>query len=156
MSAMAGFFRHRFVVRAAQLLVGATLAWAALAKLGDLPALARDVHHFRLAPAALENLVAMTLPWIELSVAASLLLGLRARAGAVAAAALLGVFTLAVVLALARRLDIECGCFGAASASRVGAAKLFQNTLWLGLSVLGALAPRPAPSHLEAGERARM
>ena len=157
MSALAAVLGHRVLVRAAQILVGAMLGWAALGKLGDIPALARDVHHFRLAPIAMENWIAMTLPWIELTAAASLLLGLRARAGSLVAAALLGVFTAAVVLALARGLDIACGCFGTAAASHVGTAKLLENVAWLGLAVVGVLPPRPASrTHLDTGSRARM
>lgn len=132
------------VVRAAQLAVGLLLAWAALAKLGDIPALARDVHHFRLVPAAAENLLAVVLPWIELAAALSMLLGIRPRAGALVAAACLAVFTAAVALALARGLNIECGCFGTASASRVGAWKLVSNAGLLGASLVAMLPLRPA------------
>lgn len=128
------------VVRSAQLAVGVLLGWAALGKLGDLPSLARDIHNFRLVPIAAENLVAAVLPWIELITALSLLLGIRARAGALVAVAAVLAFTAAVALALARGLNVECGCFGAASASRVGGVKLLQN---LGLLVVAGIAFAP-------------
>lgn len=143
MSAIARLFAHRAVVRTAQLLVGALFAWAALAKLGDIPALAREIHNFRLLPLAGENLLAMVLPWIELTAALSLLLGVRPRAGALVAAAFMVVFTGAVALALARGLNFECGCFGTASARQLGAAKLLENVGLLAGAVLGVVKPRP-------------
>ena len=151
-SAMLALLRHRAVVRSAQLAVGIVLAWAALAKLGDIPGLARDVHHYRLMPLAGENLLAIALPWIELAAAVSLLLGIRPRAGSLVAAGLMVIVTAAVALALARGLNIECGCFGTVGAERVGIAKLFENLTILTAAVVGTLpaaavtSPAPAPA----------
>jgi putative oxidoreductase len=141
MNALSVLLRRPAVVRTAQWGMGLLLAWAALAKLGDIPGFARDIHHFRLVPLAGENLLAIVLPWIELVAALSLLLGIRARAGAVVAAGIMGVVTVAVALALARGLNIECGCFGSAGASRVGVPKLVENLGILALAALGALRP---------------
>ena len=125
------------VVRAAQLVVGLLLAWAAIAKLGDLPAFARQIHNFRILPVAGENPLAIVLPWIELTAALALVLGIRPRAGAFVAGGLLLVFTAAVALAVARGLSIECGCFGTASAMRTGAAKLLENFGLLAVMAVG-------------------
>jgi uncharacterized membrane protein YphA (DoxX/SURF4 family) len=142
MRALARPLARRVVVRSAQIVVGVLLAWAALAKLGDIPALARDIHQFRLLPIAGENLLAMVLPWIELTAALSLLLGIRSRAGAVVAASLMAVFTTTVALALVRGLSIECGCFGTASAWRIGTAKLFENLAILAVAAVAILGPQ--------------
>jgi uncharacterized membrane protein YphA (DoxX/SURF4 family) len=135
---------HPAVVRSAQLAVGLLLGWAALGKLGDLPAFARDIHNFRIVPVAGENLLAVVLPWIELVTALSLVLGVRARAGALVGFMTLLVFAAAVALALARGLSIECGCFGAASAARVGGAKLLQNLGILLVAGIGLVPPARA------------
>jgi putative oxidoreductase len=125
---------HPLIVRLAQWATGIVFAWAGLAKLGNLPAFALQIHHFRLLPVAAENLVAMVLPWIELVTALALLLHVRARAGAVVAASLLFVMTLAVGSAVARGLDFECGCFGTSDGSRVGTAKLLENLALLAVA----------------------
>ena len=138
----ANLLRHRVTVRICQLVIGAIFAMAGLAKVGDLAGFAEQVHNFRLAPVALENLLAMTLPWIEVVAALALILGIRARAGGVVTAALMAVFTVAVALALVRGLDIECGCFGTADASRVGLVKLAQNLGMLALAVMASLRAR--------------
>jgi hypothetical protein len=84
----------------------------------------------------------MSLPWIELVTALALVLGIRARAGAFVASGLMLVFTLAVLAAVARGLDFECGCFGTSDASRVGLRKLVENVVLLAVSVVAALEPR--------------
>lgn len=148
MSLVGRLLAHRFVVRGAQIAVGMLLSWAALAKLGDISSLARDIHNFRVLPRAAENLVAMVLPWIELTAAASLVLGIRPRAGAIAATGLMLVFTAAVALAVARGLNIDCGCFGTAGATRTGGAKLAENLGMLALAVVGAVQPAKRATNL--------
>jgi uncharacterized membrane protein YphA (DoxX/SURF4 family) len=139
MSAPRPLWSHPRTIRAAQCVIGVLMLWAALAKLGDLRSFALQVHNFRILPLALENLVAMTLPWIELLAGLSLVLGTRPRSGAVVAAGLLSVFTVAVGLAILRGLDFECGCFGTADASRVGVVKLAQNLGMLAVAVVSSV-----------------
>ena len=79
------------------------------------------------------NTLAITLPWIELLAALALLVGYRTRAGAIITASLMGLFVFVVAAALARGLDIECGCFGTADASRVGTAKLQRDGMFGGV-----------------------
>jgi uncharacterized membrane protein YphA (DoxX/SURF4 family) len=153
-SALAALLRHGAVVRSAQLAVGIVLGWAALAKLGDIPGLARDIHHYRLVPLAGENLLAMVLPWMELAAAVSLLLGIRPRAGSLVAAGLMVIVTAAVTLALARGLDIACGRFGTAGAGRVGIGKLFENLAILTAAALGTLPAAAAVTSAEPASAA--
>ena len=126
--------RHPLVVRGSQIAIGVVFAWSGLAKLGDLHGFADQVHNFRMVPIFAENLVALSLPWIELVAALALILGIRARAGAVLVTGMLAVFTVAIIVALIRGLDIECGCFGTSDASRVGLVKIAEN---LGMLVVG-------------------
>jgi uncharacterized membrane protein YphA (DoxX/SURF4 family) len=125
------------VLRLTRVALGAVLLAAALAKIGDLPGMALQVHNYRLAPIWSENLVAIVLPWIELCTGLALVVGVRARAAAVLGLALMVLFTIAVGSAWARGLDFECGCFGKAGASHIGARKFAEN---LGLIVLALAA----------------
>jgi uncharacterized membrane protein YphA (DoxX/SURF4 family) len=127
------------VLRISRTILGILIAWAALAKLADVPAFAAQIHNFRIVPIWSENLVAITLPWVELVAALALLLGIQARSGAFVVTVLLAVFTLAVGAALVRGLDIACGCFGTADATRVGYGKLLQNTGMLAVAAVAAL-----------------
>jgi uncharacterized membrane protein YphA (DoxX/SURF4 family) len=139
---MSDLLTHRLTVRLCQLLIGLVFLLAALTKIGDAADFARQIHHYRLLPFGLENLAAITLPWIELVTALVILFGVDPRAGSAASAGLMALFVVAVGLAVARGLDIECGCFGTADAGHVGMAKLLENTGLLALAVVGALKPR--------------
>jgi uncharacterized membrane protein YphA (DoxX/SURF4 family) len=130
------------VRRGAQVLLGLLFVYAALAKIVDVTDMAREVHNFRLVPLWSENLLAMTVPWIELVAGLALVLGVAPRAGAWVAGALLLVFTLGVIAAMARGLSFECGCFGTANATRIGWAKLAENAGMLVLAGVGSLRPR--------------
>jgi uncharacterized membrane protein YphA (DoxX/SURF4 family) len=136
------FLTHRWTVRLCQIGIGLLFAAAALAKLGDLHSFAEEVHNFRMMPVAIENVVAMTLPWIELVAALALILGIRPRSGALVAACMMAVFTVAVGVAMARGLDIECGCFGTADGTRVGLVKLLENSGMLAMAAVGSLRSR--------------
>lgn len=130
------------LVRLAQIATGLVMAWAGLAKIGNPGGFAAQVHNFKLVPIAVENLIAICLPWIELVAGLALVLDIRARAGALLSFGMLGVFTLAVASALARGMDIECGCFGTSDASRVGWIKIGQNLAMLAVAFVATLRPR--------------
>jgi uncharacterized membrane protein YphA (DoxX/SURF4 family) len=141
MSAVLRLLRHPAVVRLAQLAIAVVFLAAALGKIGEAGPFARQIHYYRLLPIGLENLLAITLPWIELVAALALIVGYRARAGAVICAGLMGLFVFVVASAVARGIDIECGCFGTSDGSRVGAAKLIENLGLLALSLVASLQP---------------
>ena len=102
------------VLAALRLVLGGVFLYAAGAKLGDMSAFAEQVANFRLLPAATVAFTAATLPGIEMVAGALLVLGIAARAAAAIAAASLLVFIGALTLALARGINLECGCFGGA------------------------------------------
>ena len=141
MSGLVRMLRHPVIVVLAQLGIAVVFLAAALGKVGDAAAFARQIYYFRMLPPGLENLLAITLPWVELLAALSLLLRVRPRAGAVVTAGLMGVFVFVVAAAVARGLDIECGCFGTADASRVGTSKLIENIALLALALVASLEP---------------
>jgi uncharacterized membrane protein YphA (DoxX/SURF4 family) len=142
METLRRFLTSPRTIRVCQIAIGILMAWAGLAKIGDLRGFAEQVHNFRMMPIPIENLIAMSLPWIELVAAMALVFGVRARAGAMLAALLLAAFTTAVFVAMVRGLDIECGCFGTHDATRVGWVKIGQNLLMLALASVGSVRVR--------------
>ena len=142
MNTLSGILRHPTTLRLARFALGVVLLAAALAKIGDPAALALQVHNYRLAPVWSEHLVAIVLPWVELTTGLALVVGVRARAGAVVGLALMAFFTVAVGSAWARGLDFECGCFGKASASRIGAVKFVENVGLTALALIASLRRR--------------
>ena len=97
----------------ARLAVAAVFLGACIAKLRDPAAFALAVNRYRILPGEFVNLVAIGLPWIELTTGLAVLLAparLRA-AGAALIAAMLTVFTIAISLNLVRGIEASCGCF---------------------------------------------
>ena len=62
-----------------------------------------------------EAWIAMGLPWLELICGACVILGIFDRGALAILCAALGAFTIAIISAWYRGLDIYCGCFGEAT-----------------------------------------
>ncbi len=85
---------------------------AAVIKLNDLNAFAKEIRQYQAVPDALSHVIANTVPWLEIAVAALLLLGpWRVESRVLLFAMLIG-FTILKVSAEMRGLKIDCGCFG--------------------------------------------
>ena len=104
--------------------LGGVLFYAGFSKITSAWQFAETIANFRLFPAVANQILALVLPWYELCAGLLLILGLWTRASAVLALVLFSSFALAVASALARGLDVRCGCFGTDSASKVGAIAL--------------------------------
>jgi hypothetical protein len=118
---------------------------AATHKLRDLPAFRAAVADYRLLPELLAPAVATALVAAEVALAAALVLGPRLP-GALAAAALLGLYGGAIALALARgRRDVDCGCGGPALRQPLSAGLVARNALLACAATTGLapLSPRP-------------
>lgn len=119
-----------------RLVLGIVFLVAAADKVANAEAFARSIANYRLLPVELVNLVALVLPWLELLVGLMLVVGLRVRAAAVVASGLLLVFTVALVSALVRGLDIHCGCFSQTAAERIGWGRVIEDVLLLAAAVV--------------------
>jgi uncharacterized membrane protein YphA (DoxX/SURF4 family) len=139
------YLLHPTARRAAQIVAGLIFLAAALPKIADLAGFAGSVHNFHLeplVPMAATNLLAMTIPWVELVAGLALVSGVRPRAGAYVYTALLAVFTIGVISALARGLSFECGCFGKAGSATIGAKKVAENLAMLFVGVIASVDRR--------------
>ena len=142
LAGIAFWSRNGLVVRACQILIGGVFLWAGMAKVGDLSQFVSDIHNYRVLPIALENVAAMTMPWIEVFAGLALIVGIERRGGALLATAMMVVFTLAVGQAIARDISISCGCFGKAGAATTGTIKLVENLLMTATAAGALLRPR--------------
>jgi len=136
---------HPTARRAAQIVAGLIFLAAALPKIADLSGFAGSVHNFHLEaviPMAATNLLAMTIPWVELVAGLALVSGVRPRAGAVVYTMLLTVFTIGVIQAMARGLSFDCGCFGRPGSATIGAKKLVENLAMTAVGVIAAVERR--------------
>ncbi len=102
----------RTLLLASRLFLAGVFLWAAATKLPDMAAFATDVANYRLLPAPLVPWAASAVVGAEVAIGLALLSGLWLRAAALAGAALLALFTVGLSQALARGIDLSCGCFG--------------------------------------------
>ena len=130
----------RHVALAARLILGAVFVYAAYDKLHDPRAFADAIDNYRLLPDSLVNLAAVTLPWVEIAVGTLLVVGVLAPGAALLGGSLLVVFTIALVAALARGLDIACGCFAVEGASSISWIDVLVRLVLLALSLVALVA----------------
>ncbi|MDO9695717.1 MAG: MauE/DoxX family redox-associated membrane protein [Candidatus Latescibacteria bacterium] len=120
-------------------LVGGTFVYASFDKILDPAGFAQSIAHYRMAPAWLLHPAAMLLPWLELAAGAAMILGRARRGAAWLVILMLVMFMAAIGTAMARGLDISCGCFGTDDADAVGLSLLLRDlALLAGAAVLAA------------------
>jgi uncharacterized membrane protein YphA (DoxX/SURF4 family) len=100
---------------ALRLLLGAFFVYASLDKIASPAGFARIVYQWQVAGPVPSNLVAATLPWVELLAGLLLIAGVWRREAALVIALLLVVFLGASASVLARGIDVQnCGCVSVA------------------------------------------
>jgi uncharacterized membrane protein YphA (DoxX/SURF4 family) len=96
----------------ARLILGGTLLAAGILKIQHPSEAASSVRVYKLLPTSLANILGYSLPPIEIGLAIFLLVGIWVkRVGAISGILML-IFIIAVGQAWARKLAINCGCFG--------------------------------------------
>lgn len=101
----------RAITSLSRVVVALLLLVAGVQKVTVPESFARDISHYHLLPKALVPLSALAVPWLEVLVGALLLLGWLARPAALLASGLSLGFAVFVGSAVARGLDVDCGCF---------------------------------------------
>ncbi len=117
-----------------RLVVGGVFVVAGMLKVLQPATFAADIGNYRLLPHEAINLLAITLPWIEVGAGVLLALGVWKRASAAVITVMLIVFLVAIGQALARGLDVRCGCFGTVEARRVSVLALGEDVALLAMA----------------------
>jgi uncharacterized membrane protein YphA (DoxX/SURF4 family) len=131
--------------------------YASLDKIADPAGFARIVYQWQTVGPIPSNLVAVTLPWVELVTGLLLVVGIWKREAAAVVAGMLVVFIVAAVGVLARGIDVDnCGCTSVAAVTDapawppawmrgVGWYLITRNIVLLAAALVVALVePRPA------------
>jgi uncharacterized membrane protein YphA (DoxX/SURF4 family) len=111
-----------------RLVVGGAFIFAGVLKIADPAKFAIDVSNYRLVPHELINLVAILMPWMEVVAGAFVLAGIWLRAAAMVITSMTVMFAIVILSALARGLNIECGCFGTLGGKNIGLVNLLIDT----------------------------
>ena len=126
----------------ARMVLVAVFAVSGIAKLLDREGTRRAVEGFGL-PGSLVGPIASALPLGEIAIAAALIPGTSARAGAGAAVALLAAFMIGISINLAQGRRPDCHCFGQLHSAPVGPATLARNVFLAAAAAMVAFGAGP-------------
>lgn len=104
-----------FVALICRLALAIIFLFAGIEKVINPGDFAVAIYNYRLLPDYSINFLAVFLPWLEIIIAVSLIIGINVRGAAALSSMLFLTFAIALTINLARGLDISCGCFGATS-----------------------------------------
>ena len=127
---------NKYLLLIIRLFLGFVFIYAAVTKISEPEGFSQAIYNYKLLPLFLVNILAIILPWIELTAGVLLIFGVLVKENSAILNGLLIIFIIAIVVSLFRGLDINCGCFGTVDGSKVGLIKILEN---IGLLILGYL-----------------
>ena len=122
--------------------IGALFIYAGVLKTLDPAQFAGSIGNYRLLPHAAAVLLALYLPWLEIICGAALIFKKSYRGALVILATLCLIFLAALASAMARGLNISCGCFGHSDPFPLVVSLLLDSALLAALAFLLALELR--------------
>jgi uncharacterized membrane protein YphA (DoxX/SURF4 family) len=122
--------------RIVAILIGGLFVYAGVIKALDPVVFARDIGNYQMLPWPIGVWLALYLPWLEIFCGLALMTRVLYRGGVFILTALMVLFIVITIVARARGLDVDCGCFGHATKSLSFAWHLALDFLLLGGLVL--------------------
>ena len=124
---------EKYLVIICRLILGGVFIYASLDKIANPAEFAKAVGNYHVLPFGLENLLAITLPWLELFAGICHKIGVFIDGATVLVVLMNIVFIFAISQALARGISIECGCFSVASdaGSNIGIQTILRDIGYL-------------------------
>ena len=128
---------HPYLALPVRLYLAVIFLMACYHKIIEPGSFALDIATYQILPLYLVNLMAIILPWVELAAGAMFLSGFRTRAAAILIAGMMLVFTMAISIALAKGLDMSCGCFASQGAidDPISFHTILRDLGWLALAL---------------------
>lgn len=103
-----------FVLLGIKLVLGISFVYASWHKIENPAEFARILYGYDLFPAKFINILAITIPFLELTSGFCLIMGLFPRSAVLIVSLLLSGFIVAIVINLIRGHAFDCGCFSIA------------------------------------------
>ena len=123
-----------YIIAITRLYLALVFILSGLEKINDLSSFAQSIENYRIFPVYVVNLFAIIIPWIEVISGGLMFVGIYIRENSAIISTLLIIFTIAIISAVMRGLDIECGCKGTFDGQKVGIIKILENKLSLSRS----------------------
>ncbi len=128
--------KNKYLLFVLRCVLAFVFIYAAVIKITDPNDFAKAISNYKLLPESLVNIFAIVLPWVEMCAGLLLLFGASVKENSAILSSMLCVFIVAIIISLARGLNINCGCFGTADGNEIGLTKLLQN---IGLLIAGII-----------------
>ncbi|MGA3288334.1 MAG: MauE/DoxX family redox-associated membrane protein [Bacteroidota bacterium] len=134
---MKSILTNTILILLVRVFLGGLFIVASLDKIADPAAFAASILNYKIVGPTLAMVIATILPSLELLCGLSLILGLYPRTSALFITFMLVGFTILIISALLRGLDISCGCFTQdPNVGKIGYIKILEN---VGMIMLGVL-----------------
>jgi len=123
------------VVLVARVILGSVLIIAGWDKITDPATFARAIDNYHILPYGLENSAAIVLPWLEVILGISIIIGFMVDGASGLSLGLMIMFITAIIIAILRGYNIECGC-GLRPGEMVGVGKVIEDLFYIVMCVL--------------------
>ena len=118
---------NKYLILVSRIVLGIVFIFAGEEKIASPDNFAVAISNYRIFPVFTLNIIAITLPWLEVVAGLLLIFGISIKENSAIIGTLMIAFTVLVFIALFRGLDIDCGCFGTSDAQKVGLFKIIEN-----------------------------
>jgi len=137
MKLLKDIFTDKYTVFAFRLLLGVVFVYASLDKIANPQDFARIIYNYKILPSFLINIVAITLPWIELICGLFLIGGIFIESSSLVIFFLLIIFIMGTSInVFIRGIDINCGCFTTSlEAKKLGGELVIREIILLLMSL---------------------
>lgn len=128
------FLTNTYVLWITKVFIGLIFVLSGIEKIADPAGFSDAIANYKLMPNFVINFFAISIPWIELISGILLIFNQYIKENTFIYISLMSIFTIMVLIAVLRGLDIDCGCFGTQNVQAVGITKIIEN---LALIILG-------------------
>jgi uncharacterized membrane protein YphA (DoxX/SURF4 family) len=119
----------------ARIALGVVFVYASWFKIVDPYEFAINIATYQILPDPYVNVLAITLPWLELVTGILLVAGAFSREASLTVAGMLVMFIVAILIAMSKDLKISCGCFASeAAAADIGWPKVIEDAVMLAVA----------------------
>lgn len=125
---------NKYILWAARFFIGYIFILAGIEKIADPTGFSDSIENYQFLPNMFINFFAIAFPWIEVVSGILIIFNKYVKENSFIFISMMTAFTIMILIAVLRGLDIDCGCFGTNNSQEVGFVKIIEN---LGLIILG-------------------
>lgn len=125
----------KIFVLISRIFLGGVLIYASIDKIINPLDFAKAIDNYQIIPFGLENIMAIIIPWLELTIGIFLIFGILLHGASLLVILLMICFIIGMSIAILKGYNIECGC-GLISGEMVGLHKIVEDIIYLVLALI--------------------